>query len=892
MSEQTASASGPSRMGLPPKGLPPGSHRTARLRSHLVALALAVLLPGLGIGAAATWQAATAQREIFEQRLMGTAQALAATVDIQISARLAALVALAAGPQLDPGGDLAGFHDRARGVGEELGTWFVLGSADGRNMVANTLRPYGTPLPGGPPPEGGATARAIASGEAIVGDLNPRGPVVDAPVVPIVLPVWRDGRPTWLLGTVLTPESLSRTLANFGLEGGTFATLVDSRGQVVSRSAEILTYVGRAVPAWYAPAIEGRREGLLRGPSIAGREMIYAFARLRGAPGWTVVAAAPYAEYAGGWRQPFLALLLGSAAVLALGLALATLLGRELLRPVSALARQAEAVAAQAGSGGLLTTTPSSTVTEFETLRRALFNANSVLGHQVEAERAATAAANQAAAALAESEARLQSVVDTAVDGILVADAEGRIVTANPAAVTMFGYADKVDVVGRELGMLMPRAEAIRHADHLARHKDGTLPRAIGVPGRELTAVRCDGTEFLIEASVGSFVCGGQRFFTGVVRDAMERKRAEEQRILLAREVDHRAKNALAVALSLLRLTPRDNAARFAASVEGRVAAMARAHSLLARQNWIGADLRALAEGELAANADRVRLSGPAIRLAPEAVQPMAMLLNELGTNALKHGALSGASGQVSLSWKPDGQTGNLQMRWQEHGGPPVIAAPGRRGFGSRLIASLTGQQLGGSVNFDWAEAGMSCTIEIAARYAALGDDACGADALAPMPGPDARDLQSGAMTAPVHAAPETAVANGFRPRVLVVEDEALLGMELEAIITEAGCEVIGPARTLADAVRLAVNAPALDAAILDVNLGQGDFSFPAADLLRTRGVPRIFATGYGSSGAMLKRDHGAVAVLGKPYQRGELEAALAAALRLRPSAKVNDCGG
>ncbi len=720
MSERTASASGPSRIGPPSRGASSGSRRTARLRWHLVALALAVLLPGLGIGAAATWQAAKAQREVFEHRLQGFAQALAATVDAQISARLAALVALAAGPQLDPGGDLADFHVRARGVAEELGTWFVLGSADGRTMVANTLHPYGTSLPGGPPPEGGAAARAIASGEATVGDLNLRGPVVDAPVVPIVLPVWRDGRPAWLLGTVLTPENLSRTLANVGLGGGAFATLVDSRGQVVSRSADFRTYVGRAVPAWYAPAIEGRREGLLHGPSIAGREMVYSFARLRSAPGWTVVAAAPYAEYVEGWRQPLLALVLGSAAVLALGLALATLLGRELLRPVSALAVQAEAVAARASSGQPLAATPSSTVTEFEALRMALSNANGVLGHQIEAERAATAAATQTVTALAESEARLQSVVDTAADGILVADAEGRIVAANPAAVRMFGYADVVDVVGRELGMLMPQAEAARHADRLARHKGGTPPRAVGVPGRELTAVRRDGTEFPIEASVGSFVSGGQRFFTGVVRDVTERKRAEEQRVLLAREVDHRAKNALAVALSLLRLTPRDDAARFAASVEGRVAAMTRAHSLLARQNWTGADLGVLAEGELAAHADRVRMSGPAVRLAPEAVQPVAMLLNELSTNALKHGALSGDKGQVFLSWEQDDRTRKLRLRWQEHGGPPLVAVPGRQGFGSRLMASLTGQQLGGSVNFDWAEAGMSCTVEIAARYVAL----------------------------------------------------------------------------------------------------------------------------------------------------------------------------
>jgi len=169
--------------------------------------------------------------------------------------------------------------------------------------------------------------------------------------------------------------------------------------------------------------------------------------------------------------------------------------------------------------------------------------------------------------------------------------------------------------------------------------------------------------------------------------DITERKRAEDRQALLMREVDHRAKNALAVALSLVRLAPRDDAGRFAAGVEGRIAAMARAHSLLAKERWGGADLRSLAEGELAAHAGRVRFAGPPVRLAAEAAQPFAMLLHELATNAAKHGALSAPGGAVDLEWDLGGEGGGLRLCWREAGGPPLAGAPARKGFGSRLVA-------------------------------------------------------------------------------------------------------------------------------------------------------------------------------------------------------------
>ncbi len=206
----------------------------------------------------------------------------------------------------------------------------------------------------------------------------------------------------------------------------------------------------------------------------------------------------------------------------------------------------------------------------------------------------------------------------------------------------------------------------------------------------------------------------------GVSLDVTESRDVEERQRLLMREVDHRAKNALAVALSVVQLAPRDVPPDvFASAVTGRIAAMARTHSLLAAQRWEGAELRALAEAELATHAGHVRLEGPAVRLTPDAAQPVAMLLHELATNAAKHGALSSASGAVSLRWWHE-PAGDLLLRWEERGGPPVGGPPARTGFGSRLLGSLVERQLGGTATFHWSDpAGLAVDVRLPSRHLA-----------------------------------------------------------------------------------------------------------------------------------------------------------------------------
>lgn len=229
----------------------------------------------------------------------------------------------------------------------------------------------------------------------------------------------------------------------------------------------------------------------------------------------------------------------------------------------------------------------------------------------------------------------------------------------------------------------------------------------------------------------------------GVNVDITARKETEERQALLMREVDHRAKNALAVVQAILRLTRADSPDRFARVVEGRVAALARAQTLLTESRWVGADLVAMLRGELApfmggigpggsasggpgtggpgtggpgtgdTGAGRVTLAGPRVTVAPVTAQPLSMALHELATNAAKYGSLSTPAGALNLTWELDRAAGRLRIRWTESGGPAIAAAPERSGFGSRVIRTTIREQLSGEVTFDWHPGGLVCDIDI-----------------------------------------------------------------------------------------------------------------------------------------------------------------------------------
>lgn len=336
---------------------------------------------------------------------------------------------------------------------------------------------------------------------------------------------------------------------------------------------------------------------------------------------------------------------------------------------------------------------------------------------------------------------------------------------------------------------------------------------------------------------------------SGVTIDVTERKEAEERQSLLAREVDHRARNALAVIQSIIRLTRAKSVDEYVLAIEGRIKALARAHTLLSDSRWDGADLGTLVADELAPYraGDKIAFGGPGISLQPATAQGLALALHELVTNAAKHGALSVLTGQVSLNWqlRPDA----LMLQWVESGGPRA-APPTARSFGLRVIRASVEQQLGGEAAFDWNPKGLRCNLSIPRGELMKSRDPTGV-------------RQNGsAKNGPI------ALKTTGAPRVLLVEDEALVAIMIQECLTEFGCQIVGPVCTASDAV-VAVKDGQFDAAVLDINLGDG-LVYPAAQILAERGVPFVFVTGYDAES--VDRRFSGVPVLQKPIEREMLQ--------------------
>jgi two-component sensor histidine kinase/DNA-binding response OmpR family regulator len=355
----------------------------------------------------------------------------------------------------------------------------------------------------------------------------------------------------------------------------------------------------------------------------------------------------------------------------------------------------------------------------------------------------------------------------------------------------------------------------------------------------------CIGTAAASDDGVGKVVR-----ISGVTIDITDRKEAAERQVLLAREVDHRARNALAVIQSIIRLTHAKNVDDYVQAIEGRIKALAHAHTLLSDSRWDGADLGSLVNEELAPYraGDRILCNGPDISLQPATAQGLALALHELATNAAKHGALSSPSGKIRLDWRL--QRDALTLRWVENGGPR-IGRPSSRNFGLKVIGASIEQQLGGKAVFDWNPAGLRCLVSIPrselTKSRALGPVRNGADSNGAVI--DLNDRED-------------------KPRVLLVEDEALVAMMIGDSLTELGFHVIGPIATASEALA-AAREKHFDAAVLDINLGDG-LVYTVAEILAKRGVPFIFVTGYDAE--TVDTRFSGVPILQKPIERDMLQ--------------------
>src|SRR4029079_847198 len=344
-------------------------------------------------------------------------------------------------------------------------------------------------------------------------------------------------------------------------------------------------------------------------------------------------------------------------------------------------------------------------------------------------------------------------------------------------------------------------------------------------------------------------------WLSGVVVDITERKRAEERQILLAEEVDHRARNVVAVVQSIMRLTRAETIDDYIGALDGRISALSNAHRLLASSRWEGAALNRRVDEEFApyraGGRERVSAKGPVVVLPPATAQTIALALHELATNASKCGALSAEAGRVDLTWQLD--DGKLELLWKESGGPR-ISPPSQRGYGSRAIVAGIERQLGGIVKFDWQTGGLHCTLSV--------------------PHDPNKETSSRAPVATRQAAglpPSNAAADADDKRVLLVEEEPLVSIMLADMLSAFGHKVDGPYSRFSDAI-LAATSNNLQAGILDVNLG-GEKTYAVADILANRKIPFAFVTGYGPDTIVSQFSH--APVLQKPIEAAKLHALL-----------------
>ena len=339
-----------------------------------------------------------------------------------------------------------------------------------------------------------------------------------------------------------------------------------------------------------------------------------------------------------------------------------------------------------------------------------------------------------------------------------------------------------------------------------------------------------------------------------------ERRMAQERQEILIAELNHRVRNILALIRGLVSQS-RETAGsveEFAAMIGGRIQALARAHDQITTDRFQPAPLAELVRAEAGAYSqdglDRVLLSGPPALLHPQAHTTLALVMHEMMTNAAKYGALRDSGGRVAVDWRFTPEDA-LEILWRESGGPRV-RAPERRGFGTTIIERAVPHDLKGEAELSYEPAGLRARFLIPAEHVQDGGGAT----------PEGTALPRPATT----AAPE---AEFHLPeRVLLVEDNLLIAMDAEDQLRRLGAAAVDVAPSVQAALRL-LDQAAPGIALLDVNLGREN-SFPIADALAARGIPYVFATGYGEASAFPDRFRDAI-VVNKPYTLAEMRKAL-----------------
>ncbi len=420
----------------------------------------------------------------------------------------------------------------------------------------------------------------------------------------------------------------------------------------------------------------------------------------------------------------------------------------------------------------------------------------------------------------ARAERRFDAAMSAISDAFYAVDDEWRVVVFNVAAEQYFGI-PAGDVLQRNLWDIFPQGLGSRYEAMCRKAKEEGARSTLVLP----SALRPGRSVEITFAPWDDGICVA-------ITDITDRMSKEAQVSQLMREVNHRSKNLLAVVQAVARQTAAKSPKDFVSSFEQRLLALAKAQDLLIKGEWRHVALEDLVRAELghfaALIGRRIILSGPDVAVTPAAAQSLGMAFHELATNAAKYGALSNDVGAVTINWRLDTTKDaepQLTIEWREVGGP-TVTQPVSKGFGSTVIGPMVRSGLGAAVDIAFSPVGLTWRMT------------CDASRIIAAAAPARAATQEQAGHAPANP---TAVDS--RGRILIVEDEPLVGMELADALESAGFTVLGPAASNDDALAL-VAAHGCDGAVLDVNLGR-ETSEPLALKFAAEGVPFVTLTGY-----------------------------------------------
>ena len=657
---------------------------------HLVLFAAIIAVPVLALLGAMFYRSAVQEHQRLERLIGQELDELTSSIDRDIERRTAVLQTLATSPVL-AAEDWPAFYLQARA---SLGKNYLvlIDAAAGRQLV-NTFVPYG---------EAPAFTGDMATIENMRRTMRPvvsdlfTSLVVKRPVYNISIPVAGNGGLRYVMSLGLLPEELLSLLQDQHLEAGWKTEIWDRRGAILAVSRGQERWFGKTVPDHWRAQPPGQ---LVADRSLDG-ERVLAASRQLSLAGWTVRVSFPARLIDAQARE--LLWVWGAAAVLVtlLTAVAAYVFGVSFTRPLEATARAAAAV----GHGDPV-----------ELSDTRIVEVNAVNG----ALREAAQELEKSRTALRYSEQLLGTAADVAQFGAHQYDAVRDRVQRSPQIRRILGVGPGEDRdLDSALDFVHPddrREVARRKRQVLASEQQYQLTYRIRRPDGEVRWVMDRG-------QVDRDAAGKALRVVGVLVDITDLKAAEQRQRLLFDELNHRVRNTLAIVQSLAQHTQRSkpDPQEFTRAFGDRIMALSRAHDLLTRTAWQGAPLHHVVSAVLepfTAQAGRIDISGDAVELPASITITLALMLNELATNAAKFGALSADAGKVEISWTvapTETQGGEglvVDFVWQERDGPPV-APPKHRGFGSRLLAA-SAQQIKGELDAEFAPEGLRCRIRI-----------------------------------------------------------------------------------------------------------------------------------------------------------------------------------